>query len=99
MKTPYIKPTRKVHDSGFRMFEVGYCEMKNAKVVNKRVIGLCSDHIHTDYGVLTGNEPFPISMDLTKDGYIRFWSSQGELAWFPEDFAISSMELVLKEKK
>jgi len=99
MKTPYIKPTRKVHDSGFRIFEVGYCEIKNARVVNKRVIGLCSDHVHTDYSVLIGNKPFSINMDLTKDGYIRLWSKQGELVWNMEDFAISSMELVLKEKK
>lgn len=99
MKTPYIKPTMKVHDSGFRIFEVGYCEIKNAKVVNKRVIGKCSDHIQTDSGVLIGKKPFSINMDLTKDGYIRLWSKQGELVWNMEDFAISSMELVLKEKK
>lgn len=39
---PYIKPTRRKHDSGYRMFEVGYIfEDEKTKIV----IGDTADHI------------------------------------------------------
>lgn len=96
--TPYIKPTRRVHDSGFRIFEVGYCKIEDVRVVDKKVIGECSDHIRSSPDFLIGKgQPISINMDLTRDGYIRFWSNQGELVWSFEDMALSSMELVLKE--
>lgn len=99
LRTPYIKPTRHVHDSGYRTFEVGYYTIGEDKRAAKiEVIGEYSDHIFTDYMVLVGkNKPFSLNMDLTLDGYIRLWSYQGDLVWDSEH-AYSSMGLKLVEK-
>lgn len=97
-KTPYIKPTRHVHDSGYRTFEVGYIlEMDNkCKVKRKQVLGEYSDHIYQDYMmVIDGKQPFCLNMDLTMDGYIRFFCHGKQLKWEDDDFATSSMGLVL----
>jgi hypothetical protein len=59
---------------------------------------MSTDHVFTDFMVLTGErKPFSISMDLTKDGYIRLWSNQGELKWDNERFSTSDMGLVLAD--
>jgi hypothetical protein len=73
----YIKPTRNVHDSGFRTFEVGYCTLgKDSRTKERLVLGEYSDHIWF-YPRLMGEnveiEFVSLSMDLTKDGYIRLW--------------------------
>lgn len=95
---PYIKPTRRVHDSGYRIFEVGYCKLgKGNRIESKHIIGECSDHIYTTYDVLIGrSKSFSINIDLTKDGYIRFFSHQGDLGWDCEAFPVSSMALEIK---
>lgn len=101
MKIPYIKPTRHVHDSGFRTFEVGYIlEMDNKnRVSKKKVIGEYSDHIYQDYMMLIGEtKPFCLNIDLTMDGYIRFYSHTGDLYWDNDDFATSSMGLKIKKE-
>ena len=69
---PYIKPTRRKHDSGFRIFEVGYCKLdgKN-RVSEKMVMGECSDSIW--FRDLPTNKLFSLNIDLTYDGYIRIW--------------------------
>ena len=70
--TTYIKPLRGIHESGFRVFEVGYCSIKNNRVDKKMIMGSFSDHIwinHLD-GVV---DYFNLNMDLTLDGYIRLW--------------------------
>ncbi len=101
-KTPYIKPTRRVHESGFRCFEVGYIlkMSKDNKVAKKQVLGEYSDHIFQDYMMLTGEtKPFCLNMDLTMDGYIRlFTHDKGDrvLCWDEDSFATSSMGLILK---
>jgi len=97
-KQPYIKPTRFVHDSGFRCFEVGYIlKMSNKNTVEeKQVLGTGSDHIYQDYMMLIGEtKPFCLNMDLTKDGYIRFFSHKEELCW-DSDNGFSSMGLTVK---
>ena len=100
MKTPYIKPNRHVHDSGYRCFEVGYIlEMtEDRKVKEKQVLGEYSDHIYQDYMMLVGeSKPFSINIDLTTDGYLRFFSHGKTLAWDYES-GLSSMGLkVIKE--
>lgn len=98
MKQPYIKPTRRMHDSGYRCFEVGYIIKMDEKgrVVEKKVLGMGSDHIHQDYlSVIDGN-PFSLNMDLTKDGYIRFFSYGKQLEWDSE-FGLSSMGLTVSD--
>lgn len=93
-RTVYIKPTRFVHDSGYRMFEVGYIlEMgDDKKVKRKEVLGNCSDHIFQDYmHGEHGGKYYSLNFDLTKDGYIRIWSHAGQLVW--EDMPLSSAQL------
>lgn len=100
-KQPYIKPTRHVHDSGWRTFEVGYIlEMKDNKVSKKEVLGEYSDHIFQDYMMLVGEtKPFCLNMDLTLDGYIRFFIHENNkiLCWDSHGMAFSSMGLVVKD--
>jgi hypothetical protein len=86
----YIKPNRKVHDSGFRCFEVGYMELgKGNKVKDKLVLGEYSDHIMTSY---TDKIDW-ISMDLTLDGYIRLWDFKDKPIHWEYDTAYSSATL------
>jgi len=61
-KIPYIKPTRKMHDSGFRMVEYGYLIGENGK--DKEVLG--------EYDVFFGDRDNKMHIDVTRDGYIRF---------------------------
>jgi hypothetical protein len=97
--TLYIKPTRHVHESGYRTFEVGYFEIgKNRKLKNKLVLGEYSDHINLDYlTTLLENKAIPLNMDLTLDGYIRIWNYDGEgneLKWeWDTSFALSTMTI------
>lgn len=90
--TPYIKPTRYVHSSGYRTFEVGYLS-DNDKT--KYVITKGSDHVYTDYSALyDSSKSFGINMDLTKSGYIRIWSSgKSPIKWTGEAIGLSSMSL------
>jgi len=104
--TPYIKPTRNKHESGFRCFEVGYIDEiddKN-KVTKKRVLGTGSDHIFQDYMMLIGEtKPFSLNMDLTMDGYIRFFIHDDKriLVWDCDSYghAFSSVGLKVIDKK
>jgi hypothetical protein len=94
LKQCYIKPTRRVHDSGFRMFEVGYIlEMDNKnRVKRKQVLTEYSDHIYQDYmNLVVGKNIYCLNFDLTMDGYIRIWSYDGQVVW--EDMPMSSAEL------
>lgn len=107
----YMKPTRYLHDSGFRTFEIGHCEVDpQGNVIRKHVVGSCTDHIWlssfrtsavpTDkLGYLNWNIGlFDLNMDLTKDGYIRLFSSLGKICWGVfgtiADRSISSMSLM-----
>ena len=104
---PYIKPTRRKHDSGFRMFEVGYCTLgKDNRLEAKRVLGETSDHIWVRSFEVLGDKPIQsLNIDLTMDGYIRFFchdegSQKGyTLRWQDEDFTFSSAILKLKPKE
>lgn len=99
-KQPYIKPTRFKHDSGFRCFEVGYIlEMSDKnKVLKKEVLGRGTDHIYQDYMMMIGNvKPFRLNIDLTMDGYIRFFVHDRELVW-GSPFGSSSMSLKVADR-
>jgi len=91
--TPYIKPTRYIHDSGFRCFEVGYCKIgSDNKISEKMALGTITDHIwfhNLLEGGRRGDGKFSLSIDLTKDGYIRFFR---RFFWL-EDIAMSTAEL------
>lgn len=90
----YIKPSVGKHDSGFGVFEVGYCEVSiDNKVINKQVLGNCSDAIHLDQ-LFYSHISYNTLMDLTLDGYIRIFSHQGNLRW-EGTFDTSDMWLTL----
>lgn len=103
MKTPYIKPTRYKHSSGYRTFEVGYCDIDSKNnAVDIEVLGNGADHIFQDYMMLVGGEPFCLNMDLTVNGYIRFFvfdQPEWELDWDYHGFASSDMGLKLVKKE
>ena len=89
--TPYIKPTRYIHDSGFRRFEVGYCKIgEDNKVVDKKVIGTATDHIWIE-NLMSTDKNVNISLDLTRDGYIRFYGDK-QLRW-ENNISLSTMEI------
>jgi len=76
----YFKPTRFVHESGFRCFEVGYLVIgKGNKVEDKLVLSQCSDHLWMS-SFLDPNIK-DLNMDLTKDGYIRIFSHKHIFTW------------------
>ena len=75
---PYIKPTRKVHSSGYRCFEVGYLTE-----TEKIVLGTTSDFISIKE--LLKNSPLRINLDLTREGYIRFYGNSNGLRWDNEN--------------
>lgn len=111
MKSPYIKPTRYKHDSGYRTFEVGYCDCEKAKAVNIEVLGQFSDHIWIYGSIIEAYKgldhcknykiPKSVSMDLTTNGYIRFYimdENNCRLKWENDKCIVSSATLVLVEE-
>jgi len=89
--TCYIKKNRYKHDSGYGCFEIGYLIEKNEKMKEKIVIGNGTDHIWF-YNSLSNNfDPSEINIDVTLDGYIRFWVHKKFLIWDDEEFGYSSM--------
>lgn len=96
--TPYIKPTRYKHDSGYRMFECGYVAIADGnRPLKKYVIGHGADHVFTDVlALVEKHRGFGVNMDLTLNGYIRIWSNgYAPIRWQFEKSQMSSMELVL----
>lgn len=87
----YMKPTRHIHDSGYRTFEVGYCTMDktNRRISDKHILGQCSDHIwnwsYSNDGLI-----LQFNMDLTLDGYIRLFNDSKIIWWKSMDFVVSS---------
>lgn len=83
----YIKPTTKKHDSGYRMFEVGYLtEGDDLKAKEKLVLGYSDCLWITDYELLTGKVSSPeytsISFDILLDGHIRIWGYDNVVYWW-----------------
>lgn len=96
MKYPYIKPTRFKHDSGFRCFEIGYCEIgEKGEAINIEVLGKCSDHIWLA-DIL--NPKKDLSLDLTTNGYIRIYGLDTKGYKWDSIFACSTARIVKKEK-
>ena len=96
----YMKPTRYIHDSGYRTFEIGYCTMDKSgkRIKDKYVLGMCSDHI---WNVDFSDNQFKglsFSMDLTLDGYIRLFQVAKVLWWKSMDFVVSSASICEMEK-
>jgi len=72
IRTPYIKPTRLKHDSGYRCFEIGYCDLdqKTKRAVNIEVLGTCTDHVWLQNALEHIKD---LNLDLTTNGYIRIY--------------------------
>ena len=93
----YIKPTRYIHDSGFRTFEVGYCKIGgNNKVVEKMPLGSCSDHIWCE-NLTSAKGEVEINLDLTRDGYIRIFS-EFKILW-ENNIASATMRIIKYERE
>ncbi len=75
---PYFRPTRRVHDSGFRCFECGYLIMSGyARAEKKVIIGTNVDNISNfDF-----DSEVEVSMDLLLDGNIRLFNYKNSLFW------------------
>ena len=97
MRYPYIKPTRRKHDSGFRCFEVGYCE-RGAKnqAINIQVLGQCSDHILLSSFI---NQNSDINLDLTTNGYIRIYSMSGDTLEWRSPYCLSTMVIKSRDAR
>ena len=77
---PYFRPTRKVHDSGFRCFECGYLVLgDDYKAAKKVVIASGVDHISNWF--MNCDKPTAIDMDLLLDGNIRVFRHGHDLFW------------------
>ena len=84
---PYIKPTRRKHSSGYRVFEVGYVH-KDEKT--KEIIAECTDHVAIgDFGEVLED----VHIDLLNNGCIRFFCHEHDIKW-SHDSAISDAYLV-----
>ena len=86
---PYVKQTRRKHDSGYRMFEVGYVNKNDTKDII--VIGSCCDHVW----IRCKND---VSCDILDDGRIRYFTNKIKnectLHWQIDEFCVSSMILI-----
>lgn len=79
---PYFRPTRRVHDSGFRCFECGYLQVGDDKRAAKKVIiGVSVDHISNWLFNSPLGDGTAIDMDLLKDGHIRLFNHKQRLYW------------------
>ena len=89
----YIKKNRYKHDSGWGCFEIGYMTTKKQKMKDKIVIGIYTDHIWFA-NTLENFKPERINMDVTLDGYIRFFCGDN-IIWRTETYGLSSMKFML----
>jgi hypothetical protein len=85
----YIKKNRYKHDSGFGCFEVGYIIIENAKMKDKLIIGEYTDHIWFNH-LFKKEDLHTLNLDVTTDGYIRFFSHINIIKWDCE-FGLSTM--------
>lgn len=79
----YIRPTRRMHESGYRCFEVGYGVFDSGKNIKKIVLNKHSDvvHLYDLFGLHTRDINFHPRLDLIKDGYIRLLPSDRPFRW------------------
>jgi len=95
---PYIKPTRYIHESGYRCFETGYIdESSNQKII----LGKSSDHIGIGDLFLKNLSTEDFHIDLTLQGYLRFFSLiNNPLKWRMNlKYATSDMYVIKGEFK
>jgi hypothetical protein len=65
-KTPYFKPTKRLHDTGFRLIEYGYCSIdKKCNAIDIEVLD--------EYDIIIGRDRIE-HLDVTRNGYIRILS-------------------------
>lgn len=67
---PYFKYTRRKHESGYAMMEVGYCLEEEGRVSEKAIVGNYQDHLwfnESNAGYVS------LNIDCTLDGYFRMF--------------------------
>lgn len=86
---PYFKQTMRKHESGYRMFEVGYITRDGE--IHK--IGACSDVINIGNIFMDNN--MRCHLDILDSGHIRIISSDvyKSIKWIHERFGMSDAEL------
>jgi hypothetical protein len=95
---PYFRPTRRVHDSGFRCFECGYIVLGNDKKAKKKVvIARGVDHISNRIFSLIEEKAVQFDMDLLRDGNIRIYSFGRPLYWRIPGFSDATITYVKED--
>lgn len=79
----YFKPNKRIHDSGYRCFEIGYCTLSKdgRRIKDKKILNQYCDHI---WNLNFQNKEIsytPINLDVLLDGYIRVFDSHNTLWW------------------
>lgn len=82
-KLIHVVPTRRKHDSGYRMFETylvawkGYCENRTPEVVH---LYSGNDVICFEGAVRWTGPSVPLRMDMRMDGVMQFWAEEKHLS-------------------
>ena len=94
-KALYIKPINELHESGFKLIEVGYVNKNNGEC---EVVGRCSDAIHFGSSICGMNVmPKDLNIDVSPNGVINIWSYKDELEWqLP---ILSDAQVIVKRKE
>ena len=75
MNRLYFKPLEELHDSGYKLMEVGYIEDGELKKVST-----CSDVINFGFTSLY-DMPKDLNIDVDENGVINLWSYSSTLSW------------------
>lgn len=67
---PYFKQTMRMHDSGYRAFEIGYITLDMTK---KAILAKHSDHVSWMENLLNRNRRVSFNMDIAAGGEIRIF--------------------------
>ena len=90
-KSLYVKPINEIHDSGFKMLEVGYVNNGECKA-----IGRCSDVINFGFYEMDVM-PKDLNVDVSPNGVVNIWSFNDELEWkIP---ILSNAQVIVKNKE
>lgn len=81
---PFVRPTRRIHDSGFRCFQVGYCSRDGKR---ETILGEYTDHLNINKDELG----YSLNIDFDTAGRIRFFR---DMEW---GIVVSSAYLVKKK--
>jgi len=98
---PYFKVSEGVHDSGWRVMEVGYVVLEDSKVIHKKVLTTFTDIIHSSLlcamRKVDDKEPVSFDIHVTLTGECVLFACSVSIGWFSHP--MSSAMLEVKEEK